>query len=242
MKGLMIESLVIERKKLFEHVAAHLEGQILSGRLRPGDQLPPERDLQATFGVGRPAIREALIALQKAGLLELTNGARARVKMPTASQIFTGMAPAVRQLLSTDEGQRHFQRTRLFFEVGLAREAARIATDDDIAALRAALDNNRQAIGQMDRFVATDIAFHYELARMARNPVFDALHDQMSDWLKDQRVVTLVEEGQEETAYQAHRGIYEGIAAHDPDAAEAAMRAHLEQLFATYWRQRQSLP
>ena len=238
----MIKSLVIERKKLFEHVAAHLEGQILSGRLRPGDQLPPERDLQTTFGVGRPAIREALIALQKAGLLELTNGARARVKMPTASQIFTGMAPAVRQLLSTDEGQRHFQRTRLFFEVGLAREAARIATDRDIAALRAALDNNRQAIGQMDRFVATDIAFHFELARMTRNPVFDALHDQMSDWLTDQRVVTLVEEGQEETAYQAHRAICDGIAAHDPDAAEAAMRAHLEQLFATYWRQRQASP
>jgi GntR family transcriptional regulator, sialic acid-inducible nan operon repressor len=238
MKGSMIESLVIERKKLFEHVAAHLEAQILSGRLKPGDTLPPERDLQATFGVGRPAIREALIALQKAGLLELTNGARARVKMPTASQIFTGMAPAVRQLLSTDEGQRHFQRTRLFFEVGLAREAARIATDEDIAALRAALENNRAAIGQIDRFVATDIAFHYELARMARNPVFDALHDQMSAWLTNQRVVTLVEPGQEETAYQAHRAICEGVAARDPDAAEAAMRAHLEQLFSTYWRQR----
>jgi len=236
----MIESLVIERKKLFEHVAAHLEQQILSGRLRPGDQLPPERDLQTTFGVGRPAIREALIALQKAGLLELTNGARARVKMPTASQIFTGMAPAVRQLLSTEEGQRHFQRTRLFFEVGLAREAARIANEADIVALRAALETNRLSIGQVDLFVATDIAFHFELARMARNPVFDALHDQMSDWLTDQRVVTLAEPKQEETAYQAHRAICDGIAAHDSDAAEAAMRSHLEQLFSTYWQQRQT--
>ena len=93
----MVEPIVIERKKLFEHVAAHLEAQILAGKLRPGDQLPPERDLQASFGVGRPAIREALISLQKAGLVELTNGARARVLMPTASHIFTGMAPAVRQ-------------------------------------------------------------------------------------------------------------------------------------------------
>jgi DNA-binding FadR family transcriptional regulator len=237
----MIESLIIERKKLFEHVAAHLESQILSGRLRPGDILPPERDLQATFGVGRPAIREALIALQKAGLVELTNGARARVKMPTASQIFTGMAPAVRQLLSTDEGQRHFQRTRLFFEVGLAREAARMATEADIAALRTALENNRRSIGLTDSFVQTDIAFHFELARMAKNPVFDALHDQMSDWLKDQRTVTLAEPGQEAIACQAHAAICDGIIAHDPDAAEAAMRMHLEQLFATYWRQRQEV-
>ncbi len=45
----MVEPLVIERKKLFEHVAAHLEAQILAGKLRPGDQLPPERDLQLTL-------------------------------------------------------------------------------------------------------------------------------------------------------------------------------------------------
>ena len=104
----MVDPLVIERKKLFEHVAAHLEAQILSGKLKPGEQLPPERDLQSRFGVGRPAIREALISLQKAGLVELTNGARAKVLMPTASHIFTGMAPAVRQMLSTEEGQRSF--------------------------------------------------------------------------------------------------------------------------------------
>ena len=67
----MVEPLVIERKKLFEHVADHLEAQILSGKLKPGDQLPPERDLQMRFSVGRPAIREALISLQKAGLVEL---------------------------------------------------------------------------------------------------------------------------------------------------------------------------
>ena len=135
----MVDPLVIERKKLFEHVAAHLEAQILSGKLKPGDQLPPERDLQSRFGVGRPAIREALISLQKAGLVELTNGARAKVLMPTARHIFTGMAPAVRQMLSTEQGQRYFQGARMFFEVGLAREAARTATPDDlrIAARRA---------------------------------------------------------------------------------------------------------
>lgn len=234
----MVEPLVIERKKLFEHVAAHLEAQILAGKLRPGDQLPPERDLQLSFGVGRPAIREALIALQKAGLVELTNGARARVLMPTASHIFTGMAPAVRQMLSTEEGYRHFQGARLFFEVGLAREAARHATEADLKALRDALLANRQAIGDRKRFTQTDIAFHFELAKIARNPVFIALHDQISDWLTEQRTVTLAASGQEETAYQAHKAIYDGIAARDADSAEQAMRDHLEQLASTFWRQR----
>lgn len=234
----MVEPLVIERKKLFEHVAAHLEAQILSGKLKPGDQLPPERDLQTRFNVGRPAIREALIALQKAGLVELSNGSRARVSMPTAAQIFTGMAPAVRQMLSAAEGQRHFQEARLFFEVGLAREAARAASADDLAALERALEANRKAIGNRDRFTGTDIAFHFELARIARNPIFVALHDQISEWLKEQRVVTLAAKGQDKTAFEAHRRIYEAIAAHDPDGAEQAMREHLQQLATTFWQQR----
>lgn len=234
----MVEPIVIERKKLFEHVAAHLEAQILAGKLRPGDQLPPERDLQTTFGVGRPAIREALISLQKAGLVELTNGARARVLMPTASHIFTGMAPAVRQMLSKTEGQRHFQGARLFFEVGLAREAAKAATEDDLAALKRALDANRKAIGDSEQFTATDIAFHFELAKIARNPIFIALHDQISEWLTEQRVVTLRASGQERTAYNAHKAIYEAIAARDADRAEQAMRGHLEQLASTFWQQR----
>jgi GntR family transcriptional regulator, sialic acid-inducible nan operon repressor len=234
----MVDPLVIERKKLFEHVASHLEAQILSGKLKPGDQLPPERDLQTRFGVGRPAIREALISLQKAGLVELTNGARAKVLMPTASHIFTGMAPAVRQMLSTEEGHHYFQGARLFFEVGLAREAARHATPTDLEALAAALEANRKAIGDRERFTSTDIAFHFELAKMARNPVFIALHDQISEWLKEQRTVTLAAKGQEKTAFEAHKSIYDGIAARDPDRAEQAMRTHLEQLAVTFWQQR----
>ena len=234
----MVEQIIIERKKLFEHVATHLEAQILSGRLKPGDQLPPERDLQTLFGVGRPAIREALISLQKAGLVELTNGARARVTMPTASHIFSGMAPAVQQMLSTEEGHRQFQGARLFFESGLAREAAKHATQEQITSLKAALDANENAIGDRDRFTSTDIAFHFELAKMANNSIFIALHDQISEWLKEQRVVTLAAKGQERTAYEAHRAIYEGIAAHNPDRAEAAMRDHLQQLATTFWHQR----
>jgi GntR family transcriptional regulator, sialic acid-inducible nan operon repressor len=237
----MVEPLVIERRKLFEHVAAHLEAQILSGKLQPGDQLPPERDLQARFGVGRPAIREALITLQRAGLVEVSNGARARVSMPTASNIFAGMAPGVRQMLSSEQGQRSFQEARLFFEVGLARQAARQASAEDIRALRDALDANEAAIGRREDFIRTDIAFHFEFARMARNPIFIALHDQISAWLTEQRVVTLAVDGQEAIAFKAHRAIFDAVRRRDSDAAEEAMRGHLTQLVGAFWKQRSDL-
>jgi len=227
--------IVIERKKLFEQVAAHIERRILDGDLKPGDRLPTERDLQAQFGVGRPAIREALITLSRAGLIEIMNGAPAKVAMPTASGVLAGMVPAVTQMLSTEEGQHHFQRVRLFFETGLARQAAREGKPHHIEALKAALAENEAAIGDRRRFVATDIAFHYVLAEMTENPVFTALHDAMSEWLKEQRTVTLEAPGQEERAYAAHKAIYEAIAARDPDRAEAAMRDHLLQLEGAFW-------
>lgn len=107
-----------------------------------------------------------------------------------------------------------------------------------LEALAAALEANRKAIGNRERFTSTDIAFHFELAKMARNPVFIALHDQISEWLKEQRTVTLAAKGQEKTAFEAHKAIYEGIAARDPDRAEQAMRTHLEQLAVTFWQQR----
>lgn len=234
----MPEPITIERKKLFQQVAAHLETQILDGRLKPGDLLPAERDLQTRFGVGRPAIREALIALQRSGLIEVSNGARSRVAMPTARAVVSGIAPAVRQMLSTVDGQKHFQGLRFFFETALARSAARDGAAQHIEKLKTALYANRDAIGDREKFIETDVAFHFVLAEMTGNPIFVALHDAMSAWLREQRVATLDAPRQEKTAYKAHLAIYEAIAARDPDRAEAAMASHLRQLARMFWRLR----
>ncbi len=232
-----MSTIQISRTKLFEQVAAHLERQILNGDLKPGDRLPTERDLQTMFGVGRPAIREALITLQRAGLIEIGNGAPAKVAMPTASGVLSGMQPAVMHMLTTEKGQHHFQRARLFFECGLARHCAQNGMDADFAALKAALAANEAAIGNRASFVATDIAFHFVLARAMNNPFFTALHDAISEWLRLQRTVTLNAPNQERVAYEAHQAIYNAITKRDPDAAEAAMRDHLIQLEDTFWRE-----
>ena len=231
-----MQPFTIERRKLYQQVAERIEQQILSGALKPGERLPAERDLQTRFGVGRPAIREAMISLQKAGLVEISNGSPARVAMPTAEGVLSGILPAVRQMLSTEEGQHHFQRARLFLETGLARQAALEAKPEDLEKLTAALAANRAAIGDRAAFIRTDIAFHFVLAEITRNPVFLALYEAMSSWLKHQRVVTLTVPGQEETAFAAHRKIHRAISDANPDKAEEAMRAHLNQLELAYWK------
>ena len=224
----------IEREKLSDKVAALLEDEIVCGARRVGEQLPSERDLMRQFGVGRPAIREALYSLKNKGLIGISSGTRARVTEPTPEVILGGTSGAARHLLEQPGGQQHFQEARTFFEVGLVRYAARHATDKDLARLETALDANREAIGDLESFKATDIDFHFVLAEIPRNPIFPAIHHAMVAWLTDQRETTLQVPGQVEIAYKAHERIYKSVASGVPDRAEKAMNAHLKQLYRVY--------
>ena len=144
--------IAIKRAKLFEQVAEVLERRIRDHDLPAGAELPSERDLMKEFGVGRPAVREALFHLQRMGLLEMRPGARAQVAVPSVQAVMHSVAGSARYLLSASEGIRHFQEARILFETGLVRDAARLASDADIARVKAALDDNRDAIGDIRRF------------------------------------------------------------------------------------------
>lgn len=77
--------------------------------------------------------------------------------------------------------------------------------------------------------------FHYVLPTICRNPIFMALHRAMSGWLMEARNITMQIPGSTERAFRAHKRIYEGIAAGDPDAAAKAMREHLKEVDRFYW-------
>ena len=232
-----MEREVIQRRKLHAEVAARIEADMHAGRYAEGDQLPSERELMERYGVGRPAVREALLSLEKMGLIAIRSGERARVTAPQAQVLFGQVAGAARRLLATPEGVRHFQEARLLFETALARYAAEHAGPEDVAALERALEANRAALGDRAEFQRTDVAFHYVLAELPANPIFTALHQAMVEWLTEQRYRTLRHPGADQEAFEHHRRIFRAVAASDPDAAERAMRAHLEQVASLYWRE-----
>lgn len=223
----------VRQRKLYEEVAERLEQRIADGDFAPGDPLPSERDLMEAYGVGRPAIREALFHLQKLGLAELRSGTRARVTRPTPKSVVDGLSITARHMLSSPDGIHNFQGVRVFFEAGLARHAALHATEQDLADFEAALEDNRESIGDLGRFERTDVAFHYVLAEIPRNPIFTAIHAAFAEWLLEQRQTTLAP-GVDVISYNAHRAIFEAVAAGDPDRAERAMREHLEFVAARY--------
>jgi len=221
---------------LSDEVVDRLEGLIHSGEFGLGDQLPSERNLMERFGVGRPSVREALFSLQKMGLVEINSGERARVTKPTPETILSSLTGSVRHMLSDAQGERHLQEARLFFEAGLARDAARLADDSDIARLEAALKENHEALNDLDAFERTDVTFHYVLAEIPKNPVFVAIHEAVVGWLTEQRNTSLRSNGVAQNAYDWHERIYRAVAEHDADAAESAMRGHLNAVAQYYWR------
>ncbi|MBY5943071.1 transcriptional regulator NanR [Halomonas sp. DP5N14-9] len=231
----------VERKTLSEQVAEQLEAEILEGRLGENDQLPSERELMEQFGVGRPAVREALFYLQQLGLIAINSGTRARVIRPTAEAVMARLSGVTRQLLAKPEGQQYFQEARALFEVALARQAAQHASDEEIQALRDALAHQRSVIGDEAAVKRADNDFHGVLASIGHNPIYDAIHQALSEWLDDRRALALQQSGEDLAALEAHTEIVEAIAARDPEAAEAAMRRHLDRHYGTYMQLKQRL-
>lgn len=224
----------IKRHRLFDQVAEHLSQMIYSGELKVGDALPSERDLMERFQVGRPAVREALLWLNKKGLISVSGGERARVTEPDPKDILEQLSGAARFLLSQPQGVQLFQQTRLLVEVALAREAARIASPEQIAGLEALFADN-VASTDIPGFVRTDDAFHFALARITGNPVITALYEGVLELLQDQRHTSLRDPRALAAALGCHEAIFKAIAAHDADGAEATMRRHLQDVETYYW-------
>ncbi|MFT0858934.1 FCD domain-containing protein [Ancylobacter sp. G4_0304] len=225
----------LRRDRLSDKIAKDIQDRVLSGELTVGDRLPSERDLMAHYGVGRPAVREALLWLNKTGMLSVSNGDRTRVTEPDPRDMLQLLSGAAKMLVARAEGIRQFQKTRIFVEVALAREAARLATDDDIADLEAVLLRNESCADDIPAFSATDDAFHHRIALIAEDPLLDALYHVVLELLEEQRRTSLSHPESLGKAQAAHRRIFEAIRDHDADRAEAAMRDHLETVIHTYW-------
>jgi GntR family transcriptional regulator, sialic acid-inducible nan operon repressor len=226
----------IRRSRLHELVANRLEYLIQSGALKPGDRLPSERDLMAAFSIGRPAVREAFLALHNKGLITTENGRRASVCFPNIDRVFNGLDAVVGLILNDSSNLKHLFDARVFLEAAMARNAAIAIDDIQLDALNGALTANKLAIGNRAAFVETDIEFHRILFTISPNPVFEAVHKALVSWLTDRWSQIHRDTSTETLAYKGHLQIFRAIRKRDANAAEAAMRNHLALSWAIWTR------
>lgn len=222
---------LVRRRKIHEDVASQIEDAIINGLYAEGDQLPPERELMEQFGVGRPAVREALLLLERSGVVQLSAGERARIVHPTIDGLVDQISASARHFLATSTGERSLQEARRVIESAIARNAAEIATADEIARLEQALDANRQSLASLDKFEVTDVAFHLAIAEIGGNQVFSAMHRAIVGWLAMQRyVASRAAPEAMPNALRHHERIYEAIAAREPERAGQMMDAHIRDV------------
>jgi GntR family transcriptional regulator, transcriptional repressor for pyruvate dehydrogenase complex len=200
---------------------------LLDGDLVPGDRLPPERQLAATFDVGRSAVREALAALEILGIVEVRAGSGSYLR-GTSSELLPQTLSWGLLLESHQTAELIELRTTL--EVATTRMAALRIDDVGVERLAGHLDAMAGNLHDLAALVEADMRFHSELGRAARNaPTTDVLQS-VRALLRVGVERAITEPDQADQTLHEHRLIYLGVAARNPDAAGAAMQVHMDSV------------
>ena len=228
----------VEPQRLYRQIAEQLRSLVQRGEFGPGTRLPAERDLAKQLGVSRPSVREALIALEVEGWVEVRTGSGVYV-LDRAGQ---GNGHAV-QVPETEWGPLELIRARRVIEGEIASMAAAAGKRKQIDAIGAAIAAMHRDADAGIQPQSGDRAFHLAVAQAAgnvvlletvqtfwdarRGPLFERLGDHFESvpsWRK---------------AIAEHEIVYEAIRAHDAAAARDAMQHHLDKAHARFsasWR------
>jgi DNA-binding FadR family transcriptional regulator len=216
------------RQKLSDEVRRGLLDLIKSGAVGLGQSLPSERELMVQFGVGRPAIREAMQSLETLGLIEIRHGGRARVSEPSVGRMVDQISETMKHLLANSPASlENLKEARATFEREMARIAARRRSSADLDRLSEILAEQLLAADDPVRFRMLDGFFHSEIARISGNPIFSALIDALFRWLSDFHVDLVSVPGLEQLTLAEHREIVAAITRADAEGAARAMGDHL---------------
>lgn len=217
----------VRRTRVFEGVARQIQQLIADGALRPGDRLPPERELAERFGVSRGSVRDAIRTLEIVGLVEARQGEGTVVAEVSPETL---AAPLAQVLVRKRELIAELLDVRKMLEPPLAARAARRASPAEISRLDEILRRQRARLLRGESTIEEDSEFHSVLAHAARNGVILKVLDVLMDLLRETRARTLQVEGRLHRSFAGHRRVVEAIRRRDPDAAERAMRRHLEEI------------
>ena len=207
-----------------EQVVARVYELIKREDLKPGDRLPPERELAKQLGISRPSLRAGLSSLISMGVLQSRQG---------AGTFIVDGPPALDseplRLLAQLHGFsfEHMFETRSVLEVGAAGLAAERATGEQLASMSEEIADMFAALAEPQQFLVHDVAFHRAVAAASGNPTLATLVEMVSAILYERRRETIERAHDFKEALELHRRIYRAIRARKPEEAREAMREHI---------------
>jgi GntR family transcriptional repressor for pyruvate dehydrogenase complex len=216
----------VERTKLTGSVFEQLLSYVVKGSWKPGDRIPPERDLCQQLGIARTSLREALKAMELVGMLDSRVGDGTFV-CPRSEFL---SRPLLWAFTGTDhEELQEIMEARTIIEENLAGLAAKRGSTEQIEQIGHAVQLMRDSIARGDSILEADMAFHLAVSAAAQNEVLRnavrLLRNLMRQWIYYKLLMPDIPE----IVLKRHVAIYKAIVARKPNAARAAMRLHLEE-------------
>lgn len=234
---MMIIPVKLKSRKLSDEVRDLLLLHIQENRLAPGTTLPSERELMASYNVGRPVIREAMQSLQHIGLVTIRHGERPKVSEPALSGMIGQFSESIKHLLMhSEDSLDNLKDARLLLESHVAELAAENRTEDDISKLETIVDTQASHSQDTTQFLEQDQLFHIYLAKISQNSIYETLVTSLFEWMKIFHRQEVRAEGLEELTIQEHREIILQIKNQDSAAAAKIMKTHLRRSNAEYHR------
>lgn len=227
----------IDRAGITELVVQRIKELLERGELKAGSRLPPERELADMLHISRPSLRTALKALSVMGIINAKPGAGTYIA-ESLPEIFT--EPMRFMTLINNTSDEELFEARRIIEAGLAELAAERASEEDIKALNAEIENMRANTEDPENYLKHDVRFHQTIARAANNKLMSGVMDTIAQLLFHIRRQTIAHASDLEEAIEWHHKIVESIRKHDPKRAKEMLSGHLRASQAAWARENRS--
>ena len=216
---------VTAHSQLTMQVVEHVRSLIAKGEVRPGDRLPPERELARKLKISRSSLRAGIGFLSAMGVLKSRHGAGTFVSSGPPALDSSSLS-----VLGALHGFLPWQmfEARLVLEANVAALAAERATDEHIAELAEEVAEMYAALTDPQEYLIHDVRFHRTIARASGNPILGALMETITANLYEYRSKTVQNAQDLKESAEMHREIYRAIRSHNPAQARLTMEQHLK--------------
>ncbi|MGE4440589.1 MAG: FadR/GntR family transcriptional regulator [Desulfomicrobium sp.] len=212
------------QKRIYEEITTRLQTLVHSDDLKPGDRLPPERQLAIMFGVSRNSVREAIKSLEQHGMLISRPGAGTYIAANNRGNLASALEDALAR-------ERHrlddIFELRLLLEPQIAHLAAQRISQPELEELRGLVEKYENNLTDGLPVFFLDQAFHDAIAAATKNQSLMTLMEQMHDLLDEIRDDALQSPARSANSLHDHKQILSALSEHDPDGAREAMTEHL---------------
>jgi GntR family transcriptional repressor for pyruvate dehydrogenase complex len=217
----------VERNSVADQVAKKILDLVRTGNLKPGDQLPPERDLAQMLQVSRPSLREAMRGLQILGVVRSRQGGGAYISSLDAADL---LGPLQFLITLNTQNVHALYESRVLIDGGIGRMAAVNISAADLERLRAIVGVQKGLVSDPLGFRVSDLEFHRTIMEASRNPFLVRVSHSLYVLGMEYRRMASEKPGVLTQSLRDHEAIVAALSARDPDAAETAMVQHMRNV------------